>query len=159
MLYPEVESRHLEFKSTVPAFSQLIKTCVAFANGAGGKIIIGVEDKTRKIIGVTESIRHSIYEEFPNSLYDSTEPNLIAEIYEKNYGKHNIIIIEIPSLLKKPAYVKIEGIPKGIYLRAGSSTRRANEEYIEELERDNRRFTYDEELINVDIDILEPDFY
>lgn len=29
---------------------ELIKTCVAFANGAGGKIIIGVEDKTTEVI-------------------------------------------------------------------------------------------------------------
>lgn len=157
MLYPEQESRHLEFKSAVPAFSQLIKTCIAFANGVGGKIIIGVEDKTREIVGVNDSIRRSIYEEFPNSLFDSTAPNLIAEIYEKNYGAHNIIIIEIPNILKKPAYVKSEGIPKGVYLRAGSSTRRASEDHIEELERDNRRFTYDEEIIHADIDILHPE--
>lgn len=36
----------------LPTFSQLIKTCIAFANGVGGKIIIGVEDKTREIIGI-----------------------------------------------------------------------------------------------------------
>ncbi|MBP9729747.1 MAG: ATP-binding protein, partial [Gammaproteobacteria bacterium] len=138
MIYPEVESRHLEFKSALPSFSQLIKTCVAFANGVGGKVIIGVEDKTRKIIGVNESIRKSVYEEFPNSLYDSTEPNLIAEIYEKNFGPDNVIVIEIPNILKKPAYVKSEGIPKGVYLRAGSSTRKANEDYIEELKRENK---------------------
>ena len=154
MLYPERKSRHLEFKSALPAFSQLIKTCVAFANGVGGKIIIGVEDKTREIVGVDDSIRHSIYEKFPNSLYDSTEPNLVAEIYEKNYGTHNVIVVEIPNIFKKPAYVKSEGISKGVYLRAGSSTRRASEDYIEELGRENRRFTYDEEIIHADIDIL-----
>ncbi len=154
MLYPELESRHLEFKSAPPTFSQLTKTCVAFANGVGGKIIIGVEDKSREIVGVNESMRRSIYEEFPNSLYDSTEPNLIAEIYEKNYGAHNVIVIEIPNILKKPAYVKSEGIPKGVYLRAGSSTRRASEDYIEELKRDNKRLTYDEEIIHADVNIL-----
>ncbi len=154
MIYPEFESRNLEFKSKLPTFAQLIKTCVAFANGIGGKIIVGIEDKTRKIIGVDESIRHAVYEEFPNSLYDSTEPGLIAEIYEKNYGSHNVIIIDIPNILKKPAYVKSEGASKGVYLRAGSSTRRANEEYIEELKRDNKRTTYDEETIQANVDIL-----
>ncbi len=154
MIYPEVESRHLEFKATLPAFTQLIKTCVAFANGVGGKIIIGVENKSREIVGINENIRHAVYEEFPNSLYDSTDPNLIAEIYERNYGSNNVIVIEIPNILKKPAYVKSEGVPKGVYLRAGSSTRRANEEYIEELKRDNKRTTFDEELIHAEIDIL-----
>jgi ATP-dependent DNA helicase RecG len=154
MIYPDIESRHLEFKATLPTFMQLIKTCVAFANGVGGKIIIGIEDNTRKIIGVDENIRNSVYEDFPSSLYDSTEPNLMAEIYEKNFGQHNVIVIEIPNILKKPAYVKKEGFPKGIYLRAGSSTRRANEDYIEELKRDNKRITYDEETVHADIEIL-----
>lgn len=124
MIYPDIESRHLEFKSSLPALTQLIKTCVAFANGVGGKIIIGVEDETRKIIGINESIRRDVYERFPNSLYDSTEPKLIAEIYEKNFGANNVIIIDMSSVLKKPAYIKKEGITKGVYLRAGSSTRR-----------------------------------
>ncbi|MBP9729397.1 MAG: hypothetical protein KBD23_04595, partial [Gammaproteobacteria bacterium] len=57
-------------------------------------------------------------------------------------------------ILKKPAYVKSEGIPKGVYLRAGSSTRKANEDYIEELKRENKRITYDEEIIHADLDIL-----
>ncbi|HEV2523599.1 MAG TPA: RNA-binding domain-containing protein, partial [Gammaproteobacteria bacterium] len=154
MLYPEIESRHLEFKETLPVFASLIKTCVAFANGAGGKIIIGVADQTREIIGIDESTRKAVYEDFCNSLYDSTMPNLIAEIYEKNFGLHNVIIIEIFPVSKKPVYIKNEGVPKGVYLRAGSSTRRANEEYIEELKRENKRITYDEEMVHAHSDIL-----
>jgi ATP-dependent DNA helicase RecG len=96
MIYPERESRHLEFKSELPSFVQLIKTCVAFANGVGGKIVVGIKDETREIIGIDDGIRDKVYDEFPNSLYDSTSPRLIAEIYEKNYGEVNVLIIEIP---------------------------------------------------------------
>jgi len=64
MIYPERESRHLEFKSELPSFGQLIKTCVAFANGMGGKIVIGIKDSTREIIGINEKIRDKIYDEF-----------------------------------------------------------------------------------------------
>jgi predicted HTH transcriptional regulator len=154
MIYPERESRHLEFKSELPTFTKLIKTCVAFANGVGGKIVIGIKDKTREIIGIDDSIRDKIYDEFPNSLYDSTSPSLIAEIYEKNYGEVNVLIIEIPHVLKKPVFIRKEGLPNGVYLRAGSNTRRANEEYIEELMRENKRTTYDEEPIQAPIEIL-----
>jgi len=91
---------------------------------------------------------------FSNSLYDSTSPGLIAEIYEKNFGDVNVLIIEIPPVLKKPVFIKKDGMPKGVYLRAGSNTRRANEEHIEELMRDNKRTSYDEEAIQVPIDIL-----
>jgi ATP-dependent DNA helicase RecG len=57
-VYPERESKSLEFKSRIPNFHNLIKTCVAFANGMGGKIIIGVDDKSREIVGIDEKVRN-----------------------------------------------------------------------------------------------------
>ena len=148
MKYPARESKNLEFKSKLPSFQSLIKTCVAFANGMGGKLIIGVEDKTREIIGVDENTRNRIYDELTNSIYDSTTPSLLTEIYEKNFLNHNVIIIEIFNILNKPVFVTNEGIPKGVYLRAGSNTRRATDECISELSRESRHCLFDEELIN-----------
>jgi len=55
--YPERESKVLEFKSTLGKFDSVIKTSVAFATGAGGKIIVGIEDKTRNLIGVNDKLR------------------------------------------------------------------------------------------------------
>ncbi len=153
-IYPDRESKSLEFKSRLPNFHNLVKTCVAFANGVGGKIIIGIEDKSRGIIGVSEELRNRIYDEFPNSLYDATTPNLLAEIYEKRFNDVSVMIIEIPSSIKKPVFIKSEGTPQGIYLRAGSNTRRASQEYIEELMRENRRINFDEEPIQTDINVL-----
>ena len=40
------ESEYFEFKQEVPKKSEVyMKTVVAFANGSGGKIVFGVEDK------------------------------------------------------------------------------------------------------------------
>ncbi|MCK4869859.1 MAG: putative DNA binding domain-containing protein [Gammaproteobacteria bacterium] len=152
--YPERESKSLEFKSILPKLQSLVKTCVAFANGAGGSIVIGVEDKTRKIIGVTEEVRDKIYDDFSNCLYDSTSPNLFAQIYEKNFDGASVMIIKVPPSIKKPYFLKKEGMPKGVYLRVGSSTRRANQEHVEDLIREGQRITFDEESINTDISIL-----
>ncbi len=154
--YPERESKTLEFKSQLPDFLRLVKTCVAFANGIGGKIIIGVEDKTREILGINDDIRNRIYDEFPNSVYDATSPSLLIEIYEKTFDVLSVMIIDVPSSIKKPVFIKSEGIPSGVYLRAGSNTRRATSEYIEELMRENKRMHYDEENIPVGVDILSP---
>ena len=49
MKYVERESKNLEFNSELPSFSKLIKTCIAFANGIGGDIVIGVEDQSQEI--------------------------------------------------------------------------------------------------------------
>ena len=81
--YPGRESKTLEFKSTVKKFDAIIKTAVAFANGVGGKIVIGVEDKTRKVLPISDKLRDRIYDDFPDSLYDQTNPRLMPQIYEQ----------------------------------------------------------------------------
>jgi len=52
----------------------LIKTCIALANGVGGRIVVGVKDSILEICGISEKIRKRVYDEFPNNLYDSTRP-------------------------------------------------------------------------------------
>ncbi len=50
------ETANIEFKVEVPKKSEkYIKSVVAFANTSGGKIIIGIDDKTHEIIGVNEN--------------------------------------------------------------------------------------------------------
>jgi len=156
-IFEERESKTLEIKSTLPKFDVLIKTCIAFANGIGGSIIIGVEDQTREIVGVNELTKTRIFDEFPNSLFDSTSPSLLAQIYERVFKEKSVMIIHISPSLKKPCFQKREGIPKGVYLRVGSSTRRASEKYIEELMRESKRIFYDEEMIRESSEILSKD--
>ena len=129
-IFPERESKNLEFKSEIPDFEKLVKTCIALANGAGGQILIGIEDETRKIIGITDDDRDRLYDEFPNSLYDSVSPTLLAQIYEKRIEDQSILIIQIPPSPKKPYFMKKDGFPKGVYVRVGTSTRRANQDYM-----------------------------
>ena len=50
------ESKNIEFKEILPSNSEkYTKTIVAFANTQGGKLIIGITDQTRKIVGVDEA--------------------------------------------------------------------------------------------------------
>ena len=56
MLVDEIkfgESVNIEFKREVPQKSEkYIKSVIAFANTAGGKIVIGIDDDTHEIVGV-----------------------------------------------------------------------------------------------------------
>lgn len=50
------ESKNVEFKVERPDKSiKYMKTVVAFANGKGGQIIFGVDDKTREVVGIPEN--------------------------------------------------------------------------------------------------------
>ena len=46
------EGKTLEFKRELSAPDGVLRTLVAFANTAGGVILIGVEDRTRHVRGV-----------------------------------------------------------------------------------------------------------
>lgn len=47
------ESTNIEFKLEVPKKSEkYMKSVVAFANTAGGKIVIGIDDESHQVVGV-----------------------------------------------------------------------------------------------------------
>ena len=51
------ESKNIEYKVTLPDKSEkYMKTIVAFANTQGGKLIVGVDDKTHQIVDVENSL-------------------------------------------------------------------------------------------------------
>ncbi|MCH5138495.1 ATP-binding protein, partial [Clostridiaceae bacterium UIB06] len=67
------ESRKLEFKELLPEGSKISKTVVAFSNGAGGKLIVGVNDKG-EVIGVSEDEVLELPDKISNIIYDSCYP-------------------------------------------------------------------------------------
>ncbi len=145
------ESKTLEFKENIPKKDQIIRTCVAFANGAGGKIIIGIKDKTKNIIGVSIEIRDKIFDEVASSIKDSIEPYLIPEIYERNINNKTIVLVQIYPGNRPPYCVKNERHKsyKGVYLRVGSTTRQADKEYIKDLYRQQENTYFDEESSDI----------
>ena len=44
------ENRKLELKRSLPPKAKWLKSIIAFANGAGGELILGVDDKSRDIV-------------------------------------------------------------------------------------------------------------
>ena len=44
------ENRKLELKRSLPPRAKWLNSIIAFANGAGGELILGVDDKSRDIV-------------------------------------------------------------------------------------------------------------
>ncbi|SRR6266540_2850961 len=74
------EGKTLEFKRDVSSPENLMKTIVAFANGAGGTMLIGVEDRTRRVLGIAEPTQTE--ERLANLISDRIEPRLQAGLPE-----------------------------------------------------------------------------
>ena len=51
-----MESKNIEYKVSLPDKSEkYMKTIVVFANTQGGKLIVGVDDKTHQVAGISKN--------------------------------------------------------------------------------------------------------
>ena len=140
------ENKTIEFKEIIPNSKKISQTAVAFANGAGGKILIGITDD-RKIVGIDEKQDiFRIIDDLNTIIYDSCYPNINADIYTENKDNKTILVIEVFPGNLKPYYIKSMGKENGVYIRVGASNRKASYENILELERQRRNITFDEEI-------------
>jgi len=98
------KSRRLEFKEKFPKGDQFAKTVIAFANGAGGKIIFGVKDRPRQITGLRDEDIFLLEEHIANHISDHCLPNIILEIYIQFIDNKNIGILHFPASIDLPVY-------------------------------------------------------
>lgn len=66
------ESKNMEFKEILPKNSEkYVKTIISFANTQGGKMIIGIADDTRQIVGIDKSTLFQQMDQISNAVADS----------------------------------------------------------------------------------------
>lgn len=74
------ESKNIEFKEDLPEKSiKYMKSVIAFANSSGGKIIFGIADKTREVIGLDNKDMFKLMDAIANAVSDSCEPAIIPD--------------------------------------------------------------------------------
>lgn len=101
------ESKNVEFKVSRPEKSiKYMKSVVAFANGKGGRIVLGVDDETREIVGISEESVFREIDAITNAISDSCEPVIVPDIYLQTIDEKNIIIVEISAGKQKLYYTK-----------------------------------------------------
>lgn len=90
------ESKNVEFKVQRPDKSmKYMKTVVAFANGKGGRIIFGIDDKTREVVGIPDDKVFREIDAITNAISDSCEPTIIPDVYLQNINDKPVIVAEI----------------------------------------------------------------
>lgn len=140
-LLSKPEGKTLEFKENTKSLLRIIKTAIAFANTAGGIIVVGVQDKTKKIVGVADALDEE--ERLANSISDSIAPLIIPNIEIQTYRKKSLIFIHIPHVAG-PFYLKSAGLEQGIFVRIGSTNRVADSEMADALRLYAKKISFDE---------------
>ena len=137
------EGKTLEFKRDLSSPAGILRSIVAFANTAGGTLLIGVEDGTRRVRGIDRPV--DAEERLANLVAESIAPHLLPDIEIVSWRDTHILCVQIFPSGSRPHHLKQLGPVQGAYVRLGSSNRRADPDLIEELRRHGRNIYYDEQ--------------
>ena len=134
------ESKTVEFKRDLSSMNPVLKTLVAFANTAGGVLLIG-RDNDGTIVGIDDVF--AAEEKLANTLADSIVPQLLAEIEIASIEGKSLLVVRVAHW-RGPFYLKAKGPEQGVYIRLGSTNRLAGPEQIAELKRSIANVSFDQ---------------
>lgn len=132
-----------------------MRTIVAFANTAGGTVVIGVEDRTRNVRGVAEPL--VMEERLASLVADRIQPRIVPDLEVLPWRRTHLLALRVHPSPIRPHYLTELGPEEGILVRVGSTNRRADAALIAELRRFALGSTFDEEPI-ADLDSEAIDF-
>ncbi|MGK0352336.1 MAG: putative HTH transcriptional regulator [Planctomycetota bacterium] len=115
----------------------------AFSNTAGGTLVLGIQDRTRAVTGITDPLR--VEEQIMNMAADGIRPQILPEVEFVTYRNATLVVVTVFPGASRPYYVQSVGRKDGSYVRVGSTNRRASAEILAELERTSRNVAFDEE--------------
>jgi len=121
------ETETVEFKEDIGKSEEFAETVVAFANGKGGIILLGVDDHAN-IVGLAERDYEGIV---TNILRSHCEPQVKYEISRRQLDEKGIIILRVEEGKDKPYTVR----EKGPYVRANATDRVATRYELDEFYR------------------------
>lgn len=100
-LLDQGEGQSVEFEKTIPSEDDIARELVAFSNCDGGKIIYGLDDKNKHLIGVdvdNNTFKNNIEEICKKRCKPLV--NAKADIFQK--GERKIVVITVPEGDEKP---------------------------------------------------------
>ena len=137
------EGKTLEFKRDLSSPDGALKTIVAFANTAGGTLLVGVEDRSRHVRGVSDPL--DLEERLASLVSDRISPRIVPEIEILPWRRTQVLALQVHPSPNRPHHLTGGGPGAGVFVRVGSTNRRADAELTEELRRFARGEGFDEQ--------------
>lgn len=134
------EGKTLEFKRDLSSPKPVLRTLVAFANTAGGTLIIGRADDGA-VVGVNDVLTEE--ERLASLIADSIAPAMMPEIEAITVEDKTLLLVRVAHW-PGPFYLKESGATDGVYVRLGSTNRKADAAMLAELERFRSNHSFDQ---------------
>ena len=140
-LLAKPEGKTLEFKENTHSLQKIVQTVIAFANTAGGTLLIGIKADTKEVIGVENIVLEE--ERIANVIADSVCPSLLPNMQLRSWRGRDVLMVSVPHSFA-PFYLKAKGEADGVYVRLGSTNRAADAALIAEIKRLKEHISYDQ---------------
>lgn len=134
IILPKSENQYVEFKSERVSAKDLADEMVAFANGEGGEIWLGIEDD-----GKLSGLSRSYEEDIINIARTAVIPPIHPTYQEYTITRKKLAKISIPKGVDRPYYTH----KNRYYIRVGSTKRVASREELIRLFQASGLFHYD----------------
>ena len=117
------ENSKVQFKLRIDNPSKIAAEIVAFANYRGGTILIGIEDKTGEIVGLSYDEVQQLSRDIGNIANNSVRPTIYLQTETVSVDGKTILVVNVNEGIDKP-YKDQSG---NIWIKQGSDKRRVVE--------------------------------
>lgn len=151
------ESSTVQFKERLPNQDSLAQEMTAFSNTDGGLIIIGVNDKTGELNGLSFDEIQSTNLQLVNVASQSVYPPIIITTETVTVNGNNLIVVGIKEGISKPYKDRLGSI----YMKNGSDKRRvtSNDEISRLLQSSKVMFADELPIQGTSIADIDIDYY
>jgi predicted HTH transcriptional regulator len=153
------ESTKLDFKATLKldtesAKKELAKDVIAIANSRGGRgyILFGIEDKTKKVLGIGDTDFNE--EKVQQIIYNRCDPPIAVSLEKVKYRNKSLAALTIYRSNQKPHQMIQNG---SFYIRRGSTTDVAKREEIANMFQEYGLLSF-ENIVLYNVSTSELDF-
>ena len=125
--------KNVEFKVQRPKDSiKYMKTVIAFSNGEGGRIVFGVDDDTREVVGIP---KENVFRRLMRLLQQyrtAVNRSLFQMFTYRRLRIRRSLLLRSVRENQRPYYIKSMGIKDGTYIRVSGTSRPAGRDLTAE---------------------------
>ena len=136
------EGSTVELKRELPPRDSVLATIVAFANTAGGELIIGVDDDGGTI-GVDPRAARDYEQKLGSWVVQLIAPSVVPIVKTTRIDDRLILVVSVDRGYQQPYYVTSSGMTEGAYVRIGASTRQASASSLESMRLRSQHTSFD----------------
>ncbi|MCL2423359.1 MAG: putative DNA binding domain-containing protein, partial [Micrococcales bacterium] len=124
------ESKTREYKLNLGPKERIVQALVAFANSAGGQLVVGVRDDLT-VVGVRDPLKEM--QRLAHMIADSIRPQLAPPIDLVTLDGKTVLVADVSLGSQRPYHLASVGKYGGTYYRTGAGNRQAGNSMVDEL--------------------------